>query len=152
MASTLYRRMLVGLQLDPKSDEAVVNKVKELKLQYQPEIILVHAVESLLNYGAYGGAYGVTTGVDMEQMLVSEAKQQLTDIANTLSLGEDNLIVELGSAKQVLLNLAKEKDVDVIVIGSHGKHGIRLLLGSTANGVLHGAPCDVLAVRISEHT
>jgi universal stress protein A len=39
-------------------------------------------------------------------------------------------------------------DVDLIVIGSHGREGIQRLLGSTANAVLHGAPCDVLAVRI----
>ncbi|MGB1202845.1 MAG: universal stress protein [Alloalcanivorax venustensis] len=39
---------------------------------------------------------------------------------------------------------------DLIVLGSHGKHGIRLLLGSTANAVLHRATCDVLAVRIPE--
>ena len=37
---------------------------------------------------------------------------------------------------------------DVIVVGSHGRHGIALLLGSTANGVLHGATTDVLAVRV----
>ena len=35
-----------------------------------------------------------------------------------------------------------------IVVGSHGRHGLALLLGSTASGVLHGAKCDVLAVRI----
>ena len=37
---------------------------------------------------------------------------------------------------------------DLIVVGSHGRHGLALLLGSTASGVLHGAPCDVLAVRV----
>ena len=37
---------------------------------------------------------------------------------------------------------------DLIVVGSHGRHGLALLLGSTANGVLHGATCDVLAVRV----
>ena len=41
---------------------------------------------------------------------------------------------------------------DVIVVGSHGKHGLALLLGSTANGVLHGANRDVLAVRVGELT
>jgi len=34
-----------------------------------------------------------------------------------------------------------------VVIGSHGRHGVQLLLGSTANAV-HGASCDVLAVRM----
>ncbi|MEO1899758.1 MAG: universal stress protein, partial [Methylococcales bacterium] len=39
---------------------------------------------------------------------------------------------------------------DLIVVGSHGRHGLALLLGSTANGVLHHAVCDVLAVRLSD--
>ena len=37
---------------------------------------------------------------------------------------------------------------DLIVLGTHGRHGLGLLLGSTASGVLHGCPCDVLTVRI----
>lgn len=44
--------------------------------------------------------------------------------------------------------MAEEQKADLIVIGSHGRHGLGRLLGSTANGVLQGAPCDVLAVRI----
>ncbi|MFW5825636.1 MAG: universal stress protein, partial [Marinobacter sp.] len=44
--------------------------------------------------------------------------------------------------------LSEDKDVDLVVVGSHGRKGFQLLLGSTANGVLHGARCDVLAVRI----
>ena len=45
---------------------------------------------------------------------------------------------------------ATSHDVDLIVVGSHGRHGFALLLGSTSTGVLHGAKCDVLAVRIRE--
>jgi universal stress protein A len=46
------------------------------------------------------------------------------------------------------VRIAKERGVDLIVVGSHGRHGLQLLLGSTANGVLHLAECDVLAVRV----
>ena len=35
-----------------------------------------------------------------------------------------------------------------VKLGSYGRHGLTLIFGSTANGVLHGATCDVLAVRI----
>ncbi|WP_292363901.1 universal stress protein, partial [Methylophaga sp. UBA1464] len=37
---------------------------------------------------------------------------------------------------------------DLIVVGSHGRKGIKMLLGSTANAILHHARCDVLAVRL----
>lgn len=44
--------------------------------------------------------------------------------------------------------LAKRLEVDLLVIGSHGQGALRALLGSTANGVLHGIHCDVLTVRV----
>jgi universal stress protein A len=47
-------------------------------------------------------------------------------------------------------NLAKQTDIDLIVVGSHGRHGLALIFGSTSNSVLHGASCDVLAVRIAD--
>jgi len=46
--------------------------------------------------------------------------------------------------------VADEQGADLIIVGSHGRHGLALLLGSTANGVLHGAACDVLAVRVGK--
>jgi len=44
----------------------------------------------------------------------------------------------------------KKHNTDLVIVGSHGRHGVRLLLGSTANAVLHGAECDVLAVRVQD--
>ncbi|MEJ2344256.1 MAG: universal stress protein, partial [Gammaproteobacteria bacterium] len=49
-----------------------------------------------------------------------------------------------------ILDTAKEQQVDLIVLGSHGRHGIGRLLGSTADNILHHADCDVLAVRIKD--
>ena len=45
---------------------------------------------------------------------------------------------------------ADEAGVDLIVLGTHGRHGWRLMMGSTANAVLHGTHCNVLAVRIAD--
>jgi universal stress protein A len=53
-----------------------------------------------------------------------------------------------GHTESEIHRVAKEISADLIIVGSHGRHGLALLLGSTANGVLHGATCDVLAVRV----
>ena len=47
-----------------------------------------------------------------------------------------------------LVKIAREKSIELVVIGTHGQKGLQLLLGSTANAVLHGAGCDVLSVRV----
>ena len=62
-------------------------------------------------------------------------------------MDEKHRLIEFGSTKNEVLRVAEEHKVDLIVTGSHGKHGLALLLGSTANAILHGADCDVLIVR-----
>ena len=56
----------------------------------------------------------------------------------------------LGQPANEMRRMAKEENIDLIIVGSHGRHGLALIFGSTSNSVLHGAPCDVLAVRITE--
>ena len=98
----------------------------------------------------YGAAYGIAAGVDIEQELLKEAKKSMTKLGNQLNVDKEHQVVEVGLAKQLVIDLAEKIKADLIIVGSHGRHGVRLLLGSTANAVLHGAPCDVLAVRVQE--
>ena len=56
--------------------------------------------------------------------------------------------VILGHPAQEMHSMANAEDIELIVVGSHGRHGLSLIFGSTSNSVLHGAQCDVLAVRI----
>ncbi len=56
----------------------------------------------------------------------------------------------MGQPATELHYLANQEGADLIIVGSHGRKGFALLLGSTSNSVLHGASCDVLAVRVAE--
>ena len=86
--------------------------------------------------------------VDVDGRLVEEARESLDKLAAELGQADAQRWVVLGSTGPEIKRTAEEHDVDLIVVGSHGRHGLALLLGSTANAVLHGAPCDVLAVRV----
>lgn len=76
-----------------------------------------------------------------------QAEKELNELAEKLGVDEKHRFIEYGSTKNEILRVAKEHKIDLIVTGSHGKHGLSLLLGSTANAILHGAECDVLIVR-----
>lgn len=142
-----YNHILLAVELDPKADSRILTKAREFSEHYQAPLTLLHVVEHLSNYGA---AYGVSAGVDIEEILINEAKVSIRKLGEKLGVPEQQQLIKVGPASQVIIEVAKERRADLIVIGSHGRHGVRLLLGSTANGVLHGAFCDVLAVRLKD--
>ena len=72
---------------------------------------------------------------------------QLNALAERLKVDAKHRFLEFGSTKNEVLRIAEAHKVDLIVAGSHGKHGLALLLGSTAHAILHGAHCDMLIVR-----
>ena len=76
------------------------------------------------------------------------ARAQLEDLARTIDVEVTDVHVKIGGPALEIRQGAENLEVDLIVIGTHGRHGLGLLLGSTANGVLHGVKCDVLTVRI----
>jgi len=57
--------------------------------------------------------------------------------------------VKFGQSYGQICDVAKEKDMDLIIIGSHAKKGLQLLMGSTANGVMQQAPCDVFLIKMN---
>ena len=61
---------------------------------------------------------------------------------------EAEVSVQEGEAWQVVTDLARKGDINLIVIGSHGRTGLRrLLMGSVAEKIIGNAPCPVLVVR-----
>ena len=80
--------------------------------------------------------------------LLADATERLEHLADTYGIAEDNVFEIAGHIAARVHGLASEIGTDLVVVGTHGKHGLQLLTGSTANAVLHGALCDVLAVRV----
>jgi universal stress protein A len=86
----------------------------------------------------------------VQEQIHEQAKSHLAEFANALGVAEENQYLIFGRPESEIQRVAEAKGADVIIVGSHGRHGLALLLGSTANGVLHGATCDVLAVRVGD--
>ncbi len=140
-----YKHVLAALDFAPEN-QAVLNRATALAAANQARLTLLHVVE----YAplAYAGDLIMPDEVVLDRELADQAKQRLAELRRGPGLADAELAVEIGTPKHEIVRVAKEQQVDLIVIGSHGRHGLQLLLGSTANGVLHLAPCDVLAVRM----
>lgn len=87
---------------------------------------------------------------EIEDQLIERAKKVLHNLARELGMDNVSENVVCGSTKSEILKYASDHEADLIVVGRHGRHGFSRLLGSTANAVIHDAPCDVLAIYIGE--
>jgi universal stress protein A len=137
-----YNKILVAV--DVYAEEEVVLK-KALKMANKPtDVSLIYVTMSQVYFEPYGGSFGS----DVVGEIREEAEARLKKIANEYAIPQSQTYVTVGSPADEIHQKAKELKADLIVIGTHGKSGLRLLLGSTANAVLHGVKCDVLAVKV----
>ena len=139
-----YTHILLAADFNEES-AIVVERAKAMQSSNQCSLSLVHVLEPISI--AYGGEFPVDLG-DLHKELEKQALEKLSELGEALGVGADQRFLEIGITEKEILRLAKEQGVDLIVMGSHGKHGLSLLLGSTANAILHHAECDVLAVRV----
>jgi len=141
-----YNHILVGLDLSTESQQ-VMDRVKFLFANTDTKISLCHILEPLAF--TYGGDIPVDLS-DVQSQLQQQATERIASLGEQLNISADDQHIILGHLAQEMHRMAKEQDIDLIVVGSHGRHGLALIFGSTSNSVLHGATCDVLAVRIED--
>ena len=138
--------ILLAIDLTEEADE-VAAKAVNLSGQQNASLHVIHVIEPLSF--AYGGDIPMDFS-SIQEEIQKQAETQLTEFADKHNIPAENRYIVLGRPEAEVHSKAEEISADVIVIGSHGRHGLALLLGSTANGVLHGAKCDVLAVRVGD--
>lgn len=142
-----YQHILIAVDL---TDEChpVVQRALDLAASNGAKAALVHIIEPMAM--AFGGDVPMDLSL-LQQQQFDQAKERLVSFAERYEqLGSAQRHLVYGQPRQEIHQLATELGCDLIVVGSHGRHGLALLLGSTANDVLHGAPCDVLAVRLKK--
>ena len=145
---SLFHHIVVAIDLR-KESKKVIKKAQSV-LEDGGVIELLYVAEPIdagLWAGAPFGAVVVNTE-DLEQEALKAKKKRLKELGKHFNISESKQHIEVGKPSRVIKKFASDHQCDLIVIGTHGQNGWELLLGSTANGVLHGAPCDVLSVQM----
>jgi universal stress protein A len=140
----IYTNILVALDLSDDA-EKVLLKAIDIASRYQSKLTVVHIVEPLISDANF---VLPVMSVEIETALKERAKTFLGELAKKYAAVKLDVAVEIGSIKGEVFRLVEEKKINLIIIGTHGRHGVARLLGSTASAILHGTPVDVLAVRV----
>jgi len=145
-----YQHILVAIDLSENSAQ-VLQKAQLIAQQNNAALSILYVIEPIADAANY--AFDSTISIDylpIQQDIEASSNEKISALTSSLALLEKKQYVEIGRPADTIHQFCDEHNCDLIIIGSHGRHGISLLLGSTANAVLHGAKCDVLAVRFKE--
>jgi universal stress protein A len=143
-----YSKVLIALDFHG-DNAAIIEKGAAQAKTHSAEIFLIHVNEPLaIAYAADGMSWSDQV-VALESSLRKEAQTKMGDVAKKLNVPATNCIMREGKPSTEIHRAVGEFGIDLIVMGTHGRSGLQLLLGSTANSVLHGVKCDVLAVRVN---
>ncbi len=135
-----YKHLLLAIDVY-ENDDALVEEALQLVKRHNGTLSVVHVAPQVISSVPY--AY------DFQVSLVEHAQKQLEQLKSKFKFTDSQMHLLNGQPKQEVTALAKKIGADLIVCGSHGKHGFGLILGSTANGILHFAGVDVLTIRIN---
>ena len=140
-----YRRILAAVDLTEDS-RAVAAKACELARTAGDGVVqLLHVVEFVPIEPMNDSLLPV---MQIDDEVIARAQAQIEQLVRELGLPPGSGSVESGNAKNEILRRAREQGCDLIVLGCRERHGLSILIHRTEDSVLHGAPCDVLAVRM----
>lgn len=148
--SDMYTNILVAVDFSDSSKLAM-KKAVEMSEKCKARLELIHVVDvpvfPVLEDVAVMGMPGLWDE-SLAESLITASDKKLKQLAEEFSL--DNYSTIVGTPSLDIVERAKQKKQDLIIIGIHGTSGIKKLIGSTANSVINNAPCDVLSVKLND--
>ncbi|MBN8249472.1 MAG: universal stress protein [Verrucomicrobia bacterium] len=144
------RQILVPMDFSEHSRKSLQYAVPFAQ-QFGATLVLLHVIEPMVFPGEF--AYAPMQPQDMDEQRMDQARQRLQAAADELGTGVPVVPeVRLGRAWKEIAETAKSREVDLLIISTHGYTGLKYaLLGSVAEKIVRHAPCPVLVVRTEEH-
>jgi universal stress protein A len=145
---SIYSNILLAVDLNTDSI-AVGRRARDLAACMGAQLTVLHVVEYV---PVEPVGENMVAPVALLDDLAASARRRLVTLCADIGVDTDHQRVEVGSVKAEVVRVARAMHCDLIVLGARERHGLSIFVNLTEDTVLHAAPCDVLAVRVSgEH-
>jgi nucleotide-binding universal stress UspA family protein len=144
----MFKHILVPVDGSTNAANAVQKAIGQAKA-FGSKLTLVTVIDNYPFTGVGGDfAYGQVEYLAAATNNANQALQKAEAAVHAEGMSCDKRVIEEHVIHEGILDTAKELGVDLIVMGSHGRHGLeKLLLGSVTTRVLGRSPVPVLVVR-----
>lgn len=143
------KNILVPTDFSPLADLAL-KKAVDIAQQHKAKIFLLHVIDEKIVQCAADYCLSDDFVKQMQTQSLQQAKENLKKEAEAIAAKKVTIVfdVQKGRPEEVILQEQKAKDIDLIVIASHGRTGIsKFLTGSVTERVVRGAACSVMVVK-----
>ena len=145
---TIPKNVLVPIDFSETAEHAL-NYARAVAEQFNAKLHVLHVI-----LDPHAQPWSIeATGMDIGSLVPTweaDAKRRLDEL--DLGDAQRELLTKIGHPFVEIIRYAKQRDIDLIVMGTHGRGAIEhMLLGSVAEKVVRKAPCPVLTVRHPEH-
>jgi universal stress protein A len=141
-----YQRVLAAVDLGPQA-ALVVNRAADLARRHGAELRLINVIDHF----PQDRSNVVISPEDQDPLVFAQeqAERRLRELAVAARAADSRIevVVSPSRASRAIAEAATGNGSDLVVAGSHGHQGLGRILGSTADGICHLSPCDVLVVR-----
>jgi nucleotide-binding universal stress UspA family protein len=142
-------RILVPVDFSAHSKSAL-QYAAALASRLEASLHLLHVVEDPVATGAWGSESVLPDLTELRKELVVDAERRLLAYRGEAERAQVPVVtsVRIGLTSYTIVEYARTLNVDLIVMGTHGRTGVaHLFMGSVAERVVRHAPCPVLTVR-----
>jgi nucleotide-binding universal stress UspA family protein len=147
------KRILVPTDFSETSD-AALNYGRALARTFGSSLHVLHVAENIFSRAFAGEGY-VAIVPELQADLERSARERIAELLidnDTPKLDTQGVVTTSNATALEIVAYAKKNDIDLIVMGTHGRGGVaHLFMGSVAERVVRTAPCPVLTVRHPEH-
>jgi len=143
----VYHNVLVAIELIAEPANLVLQHARGF-VEAGGSLSAIHVVEPQYVQYSVDPTLKSTLSRSLEQDALDAAATRLAELCEPHGIDADHRFVMLGRSADEIHDLVKRQGFGLVVLGSHGREGVRRLLRSTANAVLHDSPVDVATIRI----
>lgn len=145
MYSISIKKILAPTDLSEPAEYALAY-AKEVAAKFNAKLYILHCITDLQS------AIGYVPGLSLDQITrsnIDEAEKNIEHLRNKYKLDENvEVFIKSGDAAKKIVEFADENEIDLIVMGAHGKSGIeRFMFGSVTEKVLRLSKKPVLATK-----
>lgn len=148
----MYKKILIPVDGSTRA-ERILPHVRELATKFDSELCAVQVIVPQYRMASLDSPYYMQVLVEELEQIESEAKSYLEQLKNRLRADGLNVRTHIahGPVVESLLQIAKDEDVDLIALSSHGRTGLsRVYYGSIASGILHRSDRPLLLIRADD--